>query len=50
MAATGPILSLRLFKRGWAKFAERAVHETMESGGPAGELRNPYPPPLLSHH
>lgn len=40
-----PDPKLRLFKRGWAKFAERAVHETMESGGPAGELRNP-----ILHH
>ena len=40
-----PDPKLRLFKRGWAKFAVRAVHETMESGGPAGELRNP-----LLHH
>jgi len=40
-----PDPKLRLFKRGWAKFAERAVHETMESGGPTGELRNP-----ILHH
>jgi glycosyltransferase involved in cell wall biosynthesis len=40
-----PDPKLRLFKRGWAKFTERAVHESMESGGPAGELLNP-----LLHH
>jgi glycosyltransferase involved in cell wall biosynthesis len=40
-----PDPKLRLFKRGSAKFAERAVHETMESEGPAGELQNP-----LLHH
>jgi glycosyltransferase involved in cell wall biosynthesis len=40
-----PDSKLRLFKRGWAKFAQRAVHESMESGGPEGELHNP-----LLHH
>ncbi len=40
-----PDPKLRLFKRGSARFAERAVHETMETLGPVGELRNP-----LLHH
>jgi glycosyltransferase involved in cell wall biosynthesis len=40
-----PDPKLRLFKRGSARFALRAVHETMESDGPAGELRNP-----ILHH
>jgi glycosyltransferase involved in cell wall biosynthesis len=40
-----PDPKLRLFKRGSAKFAERAVHETMECEGPAGDLRSP-----ILHH
>jgi len=40
-----PDPKLRLFKRGSSRFAQRAVHETMESSGPAGELTNP-----LLHH
>lgn len=40
-----PDPKLRLFKRGWAQFGQRAVHETMDAGGPAGELRSP-----LLHH
>jgi len=40
-----PDPKLRLFKRGTAQFAERAVHETMESDGPVGELRSP-----MLHH
>ncbi len=40
-----PDPKLRLFKRGQAQFAERAVHETMESSEPAGELKNP-----ILHH
>jgi glycosyltransferase involved in cell wall biosynthesis len=35
-----PDPKLRLFKRGTANFAERAVHETMDSNGPAGQLRS----------
>lgn len=40
-----PDPKLRLFKRGSARFAERAVHETMETSGLAGELKGP-----LLHH
>jgi glycosyltransferase involved in cell wall biosynthesis len=40
-----PDPKLRLFKRGSARFVERAVHETMQSDGPMGELRNP-----ILHH
>lgn len=40
-----PDPKLRLFKRGSARFAERAVHETMETDGPAGECKSP-----LLHH
>lgn len=40
-----PDPKLRLFKRGSARFAERAVHETMVTDGPSGELKSP-----LLHH
>jgi glycosyltransferase involved in cell wall biosynthesis len=40
-----PDPKLRLFTRGDARFTERAVHETMESDGPAGNLKNP-----ILHH
>jgi glycosyltransferase involved in cell wall biosynthesis len=40
-----PDPKLRLFKRGSAKFAQRAVHEVMETSGPQGLLRNP-----ILHH
>ena len=40
-----PDPKLRLFKRGSARFAERAVHETMEFSGPTGQLKNP-----ILHH
>ena len=40
-----PDPKLRLFRRGAARFAERPVHETMETAGPVGDLRNP-----LMHH
>ena len=40
-----PDPKLRLFKRGLSRFAERAVHETMETHGPVDQLRNP-----LLHH
>jgi glycosyltransferase involved in cell wall biosynthesis len=34
-----PDPKLRLFSRGSARFEERPVHETMQSNGPAGQLR-----------
>lgn len=40
-----PDPKLRLFQRGQARFAERAVHETMQSAGPVGDLKYP-----LLHH
>ena len=40
-----PDPKLRLFKRGAARFEERAVHETMEFAGLAGQLKSP-----LLHH
>ena len=40
-----PDPKLRLFKRGSAHFAERQVHEVMESVGPVGDLRRP-----ILHH
>lgn len=40
-----PDPKLRLFRKGAASFRVRAVHETMESDGPAGQLKNP-----LIHH
>ena len=40
-----PDPKLRLFRSGAAQFAERAVHETMETTGPVGALKNP-----LLHH
>ena len=40
-----PDPKLRLFKRGRARFAERAVHETMESSETPGTLNSP-----LLHH
>jgi len=40
-----PDPKLRLFRSGVARFAERPVHETMESKGPVGKLANP-----LLHH
>jgi len=40
-----PDRKLRLFRRGSAHFAERAVHETLTCSGPMGELKNP-----LQHH
>jgi glycosyltransferase involved in cell wall biosynthesis len=36
-----PDPKLRLFRRGAARFEDRAVHESMEASGPAGMLRNP---------
>jgi glycosyltransferase involved in cell wall biosynthesis len=40
-----PDPKLRLFRSGKARFAERPVHETMETAGPVGTLKNP-----LIHH
>jgi glycosyltransferase involved in cell wall biosynthesis len=40
-----PDPKLRLFRSGAARFAERPVHETMETDGPVGTLKNP-----LLHH
>jgi glycosyltransferase involved in cell wall biosynthesis len=40
-----PDPKLRLFRRGEARFAERPVHETMETGGPVGQLKG-----HLIHH
>jgi len=40
-----PDPKLRLFRSGAARFAERPVHETMETAGPVGTLKNP-----LLHH
>lgn len=40
-----PDPKLRLFRRGAARFEDRPVHETMQSTGPAGTLKNP-----LLHH
>ena len=40
-----PDPKLRLFRSGTAWFAERPVHETMETAGPVGTLKNP-----LLHH
>ena len=40
-----PDPKLRLFKRDAARFAERAVHETMEFAGPTGQLNSP-----ILHH
>jgi glycosyltransferase involved in cell wall biosynthesis len=40
-----PDPKLRLFRSGTARFAERPVHETMETAGPVGTLKNP-----LLHH
>jgi glycosyltransferase involved in cell wall biosynthesis len=40
-----PDPKLRLFRRGEARFAERPVHETMETSGPAGQLKG-----HLIHH
>jgi glycosyltransferase involved in cell wall biosynthesis len=40
-----PDPKLRLFRSGWARFAQRPVHETVESTGPVGTLKNP-----LIHH
>jgi glycosyltransferase involved in cell wall biosynthesis len=40
-----PDPKLRLFRKGAARFAERPVHETMETSGPVGTLKNP-----LLHH
>jgi len=40
-----PDPKLRLFRSGAARFADRPVHETMESTGPVGPLKNP-----LLHH
>jgi glycosyltransferase involved in cell wall biosynthesis len=40
-----PDPKLRLFRKGAARFAERPVHETMESAGPVGQLKSP-----LIHH
>jgi glycosyltransferase involved in cell wall biosynthesis len=40
-----PDPKLRLFRSGAARFADRPVHETMESTGPVGTLKNP-----LLHH
>ena len=36
-----PDPKLRLFRRGAARFEERAVHETVKAAGPVGRLRNP---------
>jgi len=40
-----PDPKLRLFQRGAARFEERPVHESMQSDGPVGQLKNP-----LLHH
>lgn len=40
-----PDPKLRLFRRGAASFADRPVHEAMETSGPAATLKNP-----LLHH
>jgi len=40
-----PDPKLRLFRKGAARFAERPVHETMESAGPVGQLKS-----QLIHH
>jgi glycosyltransferase involved in cell wall biosynthesis len=40
-----PDPKLRLFRRGAAQFADRPVHETMHTDGPAGSLKGP-----LIHH
>lgn len=40
-----PDPKLRLFRSGTARFADRAVHETMETAGPVGALKGP-----LLHH
>jgi glycosyltransferase involved in cell wall biosynthesis len=40
-----PDPKLRLFRRGAARFQDRAVHETLETSVPVGRLRNP-----LIHH
>jgi glycosyltransferase involved in cell wall biosynthesis len=40
-----PDPKLRLFRRGVARFGDRSVHETMQSGEPAGRLRG-----HLIHH
>lgn len=40
-----PDPKLRLFRRGAAQFEDRPVHESMQSTGPVGMLRNP-----LLHH
>ena len=40
-----PDPKLRLFRRGAARFEERTVHETMQSGGPTGRLKG-----HLIHH
>ena len=36
-----PDPKLRLFRRGAARFEERAVHESMQAEGPAGQLNGP---------
>lgn len=36
-----PDAKLRLFRRGAARFEDRPVHESMQSSGPVGTLRNP---------
>jgi glycosyltransferase involved in cell wall biosynthesis len=36
-----PDPKLRLFRRGAARFEERAVHESMQAEGPVGQLKNP---------
>ena len=36
-----PDPKLRLFRRGIARFEDRPVHESMQSSGPVGTLRNP---------
>lgn len=40
-----PDPKLRLFRRGAARFEDRAVHETVQASGPVGRLKNP-----LLHH
>jgi glycosyltransferase involved in cell wall biosynthesis len=40
-----PDPKLRLFRRGTAQFAERPVHETLETAGTVGQLKSP-----LLHH
>ncbi|HEV2135128.1 MAG TPA: glycosyltransferase family 2 protein [Terracidiphilus sp.] len=40
-----PDPKLRLFRRGAARFGDRAVHESMQAAGPIGTLKNP-----LLHH